>query len=93
MLKVRYSIGEVGDDNLGIRFLYATQWAYGGKSFHGLNNRTESPYTWCKEATVGNPDVHWETALKQNIGVDYAFFDGLLAGSLEFSMTSVRTFL
>ena len=43
MLKVRYSIGEVGDDNLGIRFLYATQWAYGGKSFHGLNNRTESP--------------------------------------------------
>lgn len=32
MLKVRYSIGEVGDDNLGIRFLYATQWAYGGKS-------------------------------------------------------------
>ena len=84
MLKVRYSIGEVGDDNLGIRFLYATQWAYGGKSFHGLNNRTESPYTWYKEATVGNPDVHWETALKQNIGVDYAFFDGLLAGSLEF---------
>ena len=62
MLKVRYSIGEVGDDNLGIRFLYATQWAYGGKSFHGLNNRTESPYTWYKEATVGNPDVHWETA-------------------------------
>ena len=48
MLKVRYSIGEVGDDNLGIRFLYATQWAYGGKSFHGLNNRTESPYTWYK---------------------------------------------
>ena len=84
MLKVRYSIVEVGDDNLGIRFLYATQWAYGGKSFHGLNNRTESPYTWYKEATVGNPDVHWETALKQNIGVDYAFFDGLLAGSLEF---------
>ena len=84
MLKLRYSIGEVGDDNLGIRFLYATQWAYGGKSFQGVNNRTDSPYTWYREASVGNPDVHWETALKQNLGIDYAFFNGLLAGSLEF---------
>ena len=29
MLKIRYSYGEIGDDNVGSRWLYATQWAYG----------------------------------------------------------------
>jgi hypothetical protein len=32
MLKIRASYGEIGDDNVGGRFLYMTQWAYGGHS-------------------------------------------------------------
>ena len=31
MLKLRASYGEIGDDNIGARFLYMTQWAYGGR--------------------------------------------------------------
>ena len=30
MLKLRVSYGEIGDDNVGERFLYQTQWAMGG---------------------------------------------------------------
>ena len=83
MLKFRYSIGEVGDDNVPKRWLYATQWAYGGNIVQGLNTDS-SPYTWYKESTVGNPDIHWEKSLKRNFGIDYSFFNGLISGSLEF---------
>ncbi|QIA08084.1 SusC/RagA family TonB-linked outer membrane protein [Draconibacterium halophilum] len=83
MLKLRASYGEIGDDNINGRWLYLTQWAYGGNSSLDLTQGT-SPYDWYRESTVGNPDVHWETVKKFNAGVDYAFFDGLLAGSVEY---------
>lgn len=83
LLKLRYSIGQVGDDNVTSRWIYATQWAYGGAMWQGQYEEA-SPYTWYKESQVGNPDVHWERATKQNFGVDYSFFGGLIAGSLEF---------
>lgn len=83
MLKFRYSIGEVGDDNISTRWMYLTQWAYGGNMLQGLNMQ-QSPYTFYKEAVVGNPDVHWEKAVKRNFGIDYSFFDGLLSGSADF---------
>ena len=82
MLKVRASYGEIGDD-YGDRFLYMTQWAYGGSSSLDLN-QGRSPYEWYREAAVGNPDVRWETVKKFNVGTDYAFFNGLLAGSIEY---------
>ena len=84
MLKLRYSYGEVGDDNVGDRWLYITQWAYGGTTQQGLDPDVRSPYTWYKEARVGNEDVHWERATKQNFGIDYSLVDGVIAGSLDF---------
>ncbi|NDV57117.1 TonB-dependent receptor [Bacteroides sp. 519] len=82
MLKLRASYGEIGDDNVSTRWLYMNQWAYGGKSALDVNNG-ESPYTWYREASVGNKDVHWEKVKKFNFGLDYSFLDGLLAGSIE----------
>lgn len=86
MLKVRASYGEIGDDNVGERFLYQTQWAMGGGQ-NGASyldvNQGKSPYTWYREAVVGNPDIHWETVKKTNIGIDYSLFDGLIAGNIE----------
>ncbi|MDL2211232.1 SusC/RagA family TonB-linked outer membrane protein, partial [Bacteroides sp. OttesenSCG-928-M17] len=84
MLKVRYSYGEIGDDNIGSsRWLYATQWAYGGNAIMGPKEGDTSVYTWYRESSVGNIDVHWEKAVKQNLGIDYSFLGGLLAGSVE----------
>ena len=85
ILKLRYSYGEIGEDNVWERWLYQTTWAYGGKThLDSTNPGNESIYTWYKEAKVGNPDIHWEKAIKQNFGIDYAFLGGLVAGSLEF---------
>ena len=87
MLKIRASYGEIGDDNVGDRFLYMTQWAYGGASqlglTHGEGDSNNSPYTWYREATVGNEDVHWEKVKKFNLGIDYGILDGMFAGSFE----------
>lgn len=97
LLKVRGSYGEIGDDNVGFdpirdRWLYETQWAYGGNSSLDLTQGT-SPYTWFREARVGNPDVRWETVRKLNAGIDYAFFNGLLSGSVDFFQDKRRDIL
>ena len=67
-LKVRYSTGMVGDDKVsGGRWLYEfTIFAYGGTAVLNRQGKRTSPYTWYKESVVGNPDIHWEKALKNN---------------------------
>ncbi|MBK5721683.1 TonB-dependent receptor [Dysgonomonas sp. Marseille-P4677] len=89
MLKLRASYGEIGDDNLGgnrfdsaRRWLYMTQWAYGGNTTIDLN-QTASPYTWYRKSALGNMDVKWETVKKLNVGADYSFLDGLFIGSVD----------
>ena len=85
ILKFRYSYGEIGEDSVWERWLYQTQWSYGGNThLDSTNPNNNSIYTWYKEKKVGNPDIHWEKAIKQNFGIDYAFLNGIVAGSLEF---------
>lgn len=93
LLKFRYSIGEVGDDgaNLG-RWLYSTQWSYGGNIINGLYDDA-SPYTWYKEAKIGNPNIHWEKSTKQNFGVDYGFLGGLITGSFDYFVDNRKDIL
>ena len=83
MLKVRASYGQIGDDNVGQRWLYMTQWAYGGATTMDPTLST-SIYEWYRESAIGNPNVKWETVTKMNLGIDYSMFKGLVAGSLEF---------
>jgi TonB-linked SusC/RagA family outer membrane protein len=83
MLKLRASYGEIGDDNVSTRWMYMSQWAYGGTTAMDLNHNN-SPYTWYRESSLGNSDVKWETVKKTNFGIDYAFLKGLLAGSVDF---------
>lgn len=82
-LKVRYSIGQVGDDNIWQRWIYSTQWATVSPLTLSVNAGQTSPYTWYKESQIGNPDIHWEKSLKQNLGVDFSFLNALVAGTVE----------
>lgn len=85
-LKLRASIGQTGSDNVGgQRFLYLTQWAYGGQSRMGTTGEAAelSPYNWYREASVGNPNIQWEQAQKMNIGTDFEFFNGFLSGKFD----------
>ena len=85
ILKFRYSYGEIGEDSVWERWLYQTQWSYGGNThLDSTNPNNSSIYTWYKEKKVGNPDIHWEKAIKQNFGIDFAFLNGIIAGTFEF---------
>lgn len=88
MLKLRASYGEIGNDVIGdewdttYRWLYMDQWETGGNIATGLYN-VASPYTFYRQKTVGNTDIHWEVVRKFNFGIDYSFLGGLFAGSIE----------
>lgn len=79
MLKIRYSYGEVGDDNVtNQRWLYATQWAYGippnAPIYQGLyEDPVLIPGT--ENLLWVIRDVHWEKSVKHNLGIDYSFLE------------------
>lgn len=77
--KIRGSYGLVGNDKQGLaRFLYLPDaWNYGTGGYNfGYGNSTDQE--GATELRIGNPDVTWETAVKQNIGFDAMFFDSRL---------------
>lgn len=93
-MKLRYTIGLVGNDKIGgSRFMYTADPYYvnnttasnlnGGYSYlFGINNATVSPGAY--EAAKNNPDVTWEKSLKQNYGVDMYFLNDRLQGSFDY---------
>jgi TonB-linked SusC/RagA family outer membrane protein len=89
-LKFRGSMGLVGDDKGGGRWLYASQLAYGTRGRLDQNPNNLSPYTWYRESVVGNPDIHWEKALKSNYGVEVSLFRNMISASFDY-FTEDRT--
>lgn len=83
MLKLRASWGRVGDDNVGERWLYQDQLAYGGNMIMGSVSPSNTPYTFYKIAKLGNPDISWEKVEKRNLGIDYGFLGGFITGSVD----------
>ncbi|MFD2727599.1 SusC/RagA family TonB-linked outer membrane protein [Hyunsoonleella rubra] len=87
-LKFRGSYGIVGDDNFAGRWRYISRWESGNSAFlvpstyQGSGGR--SPYTFYREAVVGNPNLQWESATKYNIGAEFSLFNGLLTAELDY---------
>ena len=95
-LKLRASIGLVGNDNISDnRFLYlSNSWlvdqlpsekdywnAYKNGYNFGFNNG--NMIKGAIESRIGNPNVSWETALKQNYGIDVNFLNNRLKVSAD----------
>lgn len=94
-LKLRYSYGKIGDDGgLSQRWMYATQWAYGDQmpfsQYAPTSAAQRSPYKIFRETTVGNENVHWETAKKSNLGLEMSVLKNTLSGNFEY-FTEDRT--
>ena len=88
-LKIRGSIGKVGNDNVIVnnvskRYLYLPNtWNYaGGYTFGTLADRNYVP--GAEEGTVGNPNVTWETATKSNIGFETKLFRDKLSITFDY---------
>lgn len=85
LLKLRFSYGQTGFDNLGVRWPYLEQWQYEGLSRLGMSgdNAEQSPYTWYRQTVVGNPNVQWEQSEKFNLGIDFEMAKGLITGKVD----------
>lgn len=82
MFKIRGSIGEIGDDSAGKRFAYLTEWKVVGP-FKVTVDNSQSPFTGYQESGIAMPDLRWATVSKKNIGADFAFLGGMIAGSFD----------
>ncbi|MDR1155874.1 MAG: TonB-dependent receptor [Bacteroidales bacterium] len=77
-LKLRASLGRVGNDNIGgARFLYQDNISLGGGFVSSLGQARG-----VNEGLLGNPRLQWEVAQKQNFGIDFQLFENL-AGSVD----------
>ncbi len=95
-LKLRYSIGWVGNDNLGknVQWAYLTTWnqfdvsqnVNAKKTAFGSGAGTNSIYTPNSyvEGTPGNPTLQWEKARKQNFGGEIGLFKDLITGTVDY---------
>lgn len=85
-LKIRASVGMVGNDKSGQeRFLYLPdKYVYVGDGgyFFGQNVGNKKPGAY--EATKSNQSATWETAVKQNYGIDASFLRERLSVSADY---------
>lgn len=91
MLKIRYSYGKTGNDNLEkdskgrwIRFPYLYTISDGGSfNFADISSGAK---TWNGKyySTIASPNVSWEVAIKQDLGVDFSFFGDKFTGAVDY---------
>ncbi len=77
--KLRASYGKVGSDNIGgSRFLYLD------KMNVGTSGRiTTISDLFVTESLLGNPNITWEVAYKQNYGINLGFFKNTLTFAVD----------
>ena len=93
MFKIRYSWGKTGNDNLGderFPYIYSIQDmvdddgnATGGYDFADFPAMSLI-YGGMHYSALASTDVTWEIATKQDLGVDFSFFNNKLTGSADY---------
>ncbi len=83
-LKMRYSIGKTGNDRFNSpRWAYDTNWTIEESTPFGTPTYGYSPYHQYAESVIGNPNLHWEVSLKQNLGIELATFKNRINLNVE----------
>lgn len=84
MLKLRASYGQIGDDNVSGRWLYQDQWSNSTTQSNMTTTINEaSYYKWYTQSQIGNPSIAWEKVTKKNLGLDFSFFNKIIAGNVD----------
>jgi TonB-linked SusC/RagA family outer membrane protein len=97
--KIRASAGQVGDDGFAGRWLYLTQWGssavrseINAPGYFGVTTiaAAQSPYNFYLEKVIGNEDVHWETSLKKDLGVEFSVLKGKITADFDYFQENRR---
>ncbi len=89
-LKLRGSVGKVGNDKIGgARYLYLPDtWKYrtGGHDdgYHFGTKNLRHKVQGASEDVIGNPNVTWETATKKNLGIEFHLFKDKLSVNYDY---------
>lgn len=75
--KIRGSLGQVGNDQIGQRFLFLTTMKTSGAQSYMFGYDPQT-IAGIEELQMGNDDVTWEVSTKMNVGVDLGFFNNAL---------------
>ena len=89
-LKVRASYGSVGNDGISAN-LWRTNWNSDGKTAFSLNEVQQLAYS--PLSTIANPNLKWETTITRNAGIDFAFLNSRVYGTLDFYLNSTKDLL
>lgn len=74
-LKVKFSIGQQGNDSLGGRYYWTDNY-----NLVPSGDKYMSPVF----RSLGNSDITWETTTNLNAGLEFGFFKNRLFGSIDF---------
>ena len=74
-LKLKVSIGQQGNDNLGSTPYYTDTY-----SLSAASETQMSPTFY----VMGNEEITWETTTNMNVGTEFSFFGGRLTGEVDF---------
>jgi TonB-dependent starch-binding outer membrane protein SusC len=78
LLKLRGSVGQLGNQEIGNYAYTSTVGPTSGYSFNGV---LAPGYTI---TTVGNPDIRWETSTQQDVGLDIGLFENAFTFSVDY---------
>lgn len=84
LLKLRASVGVVGNDKSGERFLYQGKWTLDAPGYQFGVNHDGAGYGGAEESATGNELVTWEQAKKYNLGLDLGLWRNELKMELDF---------
>ena len=85
-LKLRYSFGTAGNNNIPSGQLYKQYKASAGFI-------SQNPTYYSAGDILNNPDLRWETTYTHNIGLDFSFWQSKLNGSIEVYQNSTKDLL
>ena len=86
MFKIRYSWGKTGNDNLGNNIRFPYLYSIGSGSGYNFANYESTVGNWdgLYYTSVASPDASWEIATKQDLGIDFSFFNDKLTGTVDY---------
>ena len=84
MFKLRYSHGKVGNDVMSERFPYLSTIEEGSSGYQWASYDFDNSYTGMKYTQVASPNVTWEVATKNDLGLDLSLFNNKFSANVDY---------